>query len=82
MKVPLIPMPDGRQHGNTQSFGCSWLVYKVRLTPDWSGQTLQFAIHANLPENVEAVAEAWVVKRWWQENHRPTADGYYTYAPS
>ncbi len=82
VKVPLIPMPDGRQHGNTQSFGCSWLVYKVRLTPDWSGQTLQFAIHANLPENVEAVAEAWVVKRWWQENHRPTADGYYTYAPS
>ena len=81
-KVQLIPMPDGRQHGNTQSYGCSWLTFRVRLNPAWAHQPLQFAVHANLPAGVEAVVEAWVVRRWWQENPRPTADGYYTYAPS
>jgi hypothetical protein len=81
-KVQMIPMPDGRQHGNTQSYGCSWLTYRVRLNPAWSHQPLQFAVHTNLPAGVEAVVEAWVVRRWWQENPRPTADGYYTYAPS
>lgn len=81
-KVQLIPMPDGRQHGNTQSYGCSWLTYRVRLNPHWSRRPLQFAVHAHLPAGVEAVVEAWVVRRWWQENPRPTADGYYTYAPS
>jgi hypothetical protein len=81
-KVQLIPMPDGRQHGNTQSFGCSWLVYKVRLDPAWSHAPLQFSVHANLAAGVEAVVESWVVRRWWQENPRPIADGYYTYAPS
>jgi hypothetical protein len=80
--VPLIPVPDGRQHGNTQSFGCSWLVWKVRLSSAWTGQPLQIAVHANLPEDVEAHVEGWVVHRWWQEDHRPTGDGYYTYAPS
>ncbi len=81
-KLQLQPMPDGRQHGNTQSFGCSWLTWKVRLNPKWSGKTVHFAVHANLPPDVEAKVEAWVVKRWWQENPRPVADGYYTYAPS
>lgn len=81
-KVQLIPVPDGRQYGNTQSFGCSWLVYKVRLNRAWSGAALKFAVHANLPPDVDAVVESWVVRRWWQENHRPTADGYNTYAPS
>ncbi|HND60289.1 MAG TPA: hypothetical protein PLB90_02340, partial [Opitutaceae bacterium] len=81
-KVQLIPVPDGRQHGNTQSFGCSWLIYKVRLNRAWSGAALKFAVHANLPADVEAVVESWVVRRWWDENHRPTADGYNTYAPS
>jgi hypothetical protein len=81
-KVQLIPMPDGRQHGNTQSYGCSWLTYRVRLNPAWAHKPLHFAVHANLPAGVEAVVEAWVVRRWWQENPRPTADGYYTYAPS
>lgn len=80
--VQLVPVPDGRQHGNTQSYGCSWLVWKVRLDPRWAGQPLQLAVHANLPADVEARVEAWVVKRWWQENTRPQADGYYTYAPS
>ncbi|MFI5356530.1 MAG: hypothetical protein ACHQ4G_04265 [Opitutales bacterium] len=78
----LIPVPDGRQHGNTQSYGCSWVVYKVRLDPRLAHQPLQVAVHANLPADVEAVTEAWVVKRWWRENPRPVPDGYYTYAPS
>jgi hypothetical protein len=81
-KVQLIPMPDGRQHGNTQSYGCSWLTYRVRLNPGWAHLPLLFVVHANLPAGVEAVVEAWVVRRWWHENPRPTADGYYTYAPS
>ena len=80
--VPMIPVPDGRQHGNTQSFGCSWLVCKVRLPAALSGQTLQLAVHANLPDSVEAQVEGWVVHRWWQEDHRPSGDGFYTYAPS
>lgn len=81
-KVQLIPMPDGRQHGNTQSFGCSWMIWKVRLDPTWAHQPVTFAVHAHLPAGVEAVVESWVVRRWWQESHRPVADGYYTYAPS
>ena len=81
-KLILAPMPDGRQHGNTQSFGCSWLTWRARLNPEWAHQPLHFAVHANLPEDVEARVETWVVQRWWQENPRPVADGYYTYAPS
>ncbi len=81
-KLILAPMPDGRQHGNTQSFGCSWLTWRARLNPTWAHQPLHFAVHANLPEGVEAKVETWVVQRWWQENPRPVADGYYTYAPS
>jgi hypothetical protein len=80
--VPLVPVPDGRQHGNTQNSGCSWLVWKVRLNPGWANAHLKLAVHANLPEGVEAHIEGWVVHRWWQEDHRPTGDGYYTYAPS
>lgn len=81
-KVQLIPMPDGRQHGNTQSFGCSWMIWKVRLDRTWARQPVTFAVHAHLPDGVEAQVEAWVVRRWWRESHRPIADGYYTYAPS
>ena len=81
-KFFLAPMPDGRQHGNTQSFGCSWVTWRVRLNPAWAGQELKFAVHANVPADVEAKVEAWVVRRWWQENPRPVSDGYYTYAPS
>ena len=80
--IQLIPMPDGRQHGNTQSYGCSWLTYKVRLGPQWSGEPLKVAVLANLPADVEAVVEGWIVKRWWKEYTRPAPDGYYTYAPS
>lgn len=81
-KLHMIPMPDGRQHGNTQSFGCSWLVYRSRIDPALSGAPVKVAIHAWLPEDVEARVESWVVQRWWTESARPTADGYYTYAPS
>jgi len=80
--VQLVPMPDGRQFGNTQSFGCSWVVYKVRLNPTWSGQPLKLAVDAWLPEDVEAQTDAWIVKKWWQEDARPMGDGYYNDAPS
>ena len=80
--VQLIPVPDGRQFGNTQNAGCSWVVYKVRLNPQWSHKQLKLAVHAYLPEGVEAQVEGWVVKRWWEENPRPVSDGYYTDAPS
>ena len=81
-KVTLIPVPDARQYGNTQKMGSSWAVYKVRLNPAWSGLPVQFAFHAHLPENVETLVEAWVVRRWWEENTRPLGDGYYGDAPS
>jgi hypothetical protein len=81
-KVQLIPVPDARQYGNTQKAGCSWVVYKVRLNPQWSQKRLQFAVHAYVPEGVEAEVEAWVVKQWWEESTRPLGDGYYGDAPS
>jgi hypothetical protein len=80
--VQLVPVPDGRQFGNTQSFGSSWVVYKVRLNPKWAGRKLQLAVHAYLPDGVEADIEVWVTKRWWQEDGRPVGDGYYNDAPS
>ena len=79
--VQMVPVPDGRQYGNTQSFGCSWVVYKFRLPNRWSGKPLQLAVHAWLPEGVQAKTEAWVLKQWWQNETRPSADGYYTEAP-
>jgi hypothetical protein len=81
-KVQLIPVPDARQYGNTQKMGCSWVVYKLRLNPEWSGHRLQFAVHAYLPETVEAPVEAWVVEQWWKESARPLGDSYYGDAPS
>jgi hypothetical protein len=81
-KAQLIPVPDARQYGNTQKAGCSWVVYKVRLNPQWSQKRLQFAVHAYVPEGVEADVEAWVVKQWWEESTRPLGDGYYGDAPS
>ena len=80
--VQMMPVPDARQFGNTQHAGCSWVLYKVRLSPDWSGEPLQIAVHAWLPEGVAARTEAYVVKRWWQETTRPLGDGYYADAPS
>jgi len=80
--VQLIPVPDSRQNGNTQADGCSWIVYKVRLNRQWSGAPVKIAVHAYLPDGVEAEIESWVIKRWWQEDTRPTSDGYYTDEPS
>jgi hypothetical protein len=80
--VQLIPVPDGRQFGNTQSYGCSWVLYKVRLSPAWARKPLKLAVHAWLPAGVEPRIEAWTVKRWWQQDARPTGDGYYNDAPS
>jgi hypothetical protein len=81
-KVQLIPVPDARQYGNTQKMGSSWVVYKLRLNSQWSGKRMQFAVHAYLPESVEAKVEAWVVQQWWEESTRPLGDGYYGDAPS
>jgi len=81
-KLQLVPVPDGRQVGNTQHDGCSWIVYEIRLSPEWSGKKLSLAVHAYLPAGVEAKVEGWVVRRWWTQSHRPQADGYYTDAPS
>ncbi|MGH9611944.1 MAG: hypothetical protein ACRD4P_02570, partial [Bryobacteraceae bacterium] len=80
--IQLIPVPDPRQYGNTQSAGCSWVVYKIPISAAHSEQPLEFAIHSYLPEGVRAITEAWVVRRWWQESTRPLADGYYGGAPS
>ncbi len=81
-KIQLIPVPDARQFGNTQKAGCSWVSYKMRLSREWSGKPLQFAVHAYLPEGVETRVEAWVVRQWWEESGRPLGDGYYGDAPS
>jgi hypothetical protein len=81
-RISMIPVPDARQFGNTQNAGCSWVVYKFRLNPQWSGKQLRFAVAAYLPEGVEAVAEGWVVQQWWDEPTRPQGDGYYADEPS
>ena len=78
----MIPVPDGRQFGNTQSGGCSWVVYKVRLNPQWSHQQIKLAMHSYLPDGVDAHVEAWILNQWWQEGARPVSDGYYNDAPS
>jgi len=80
--VQLVPMPDARQFGNTQKAGCSWVVYTLRLSREWSGRLVTLAVHAWLPAEVEAHTEAWVVKRWWREDARPIGDGYHADAPS
>jgi len=81
-RVHFVPVPDARQFGNTQKAGCSWVVYKTRLPRRWSGAQLRLAVHAFLPPGVEALVEAWVVRRWWAESARPVGDGYYADAPS
>ena len=80
--VQLVPVPDGRQFGNTQSYGSAWVLYKIRLSPHWSGKPVKLAVHACLPDGVEAQTEAWEVQRWWQDETRPAGDGYYNDAPS
>ncbi|PWU18938.1 MAG: hypothetical protein C5B50_07940 [Verrucomicrobia bacterium] len=78
----MAPVPDGRQFGNTQSAGCSWVLYKVRLNREWAGEPIKLAVHAWLPEDVDAKIEGWIVKQWWKEDARPGGDGYYNDAPS
>jgi hypothetical protein len=80
--LPMSPVPDGRQHGNTQNAGCSWVVYKVPVAPAHSSEDFVFSVHTYLPPGVEAVTEAWIVREWWTEEHRPEADGNYGDAPS
>ncbi len=80
--IQLIPVPDARQYGDTQKAGCSWVLFKIRLAPEWSHKKLRFAVHAYLPKDVEPHIEAWVVKQWWQVETRPLGDGYYGNEPS
>jgi hypothetical protein len=82
LKLQLIPVPDARQFGNTQKAGCSWVVYKQRLDPDWSGRKLQFAVKAYLPRNVQPQVEVWTVRHWWKESARPLGEAYYGDEPS
>jgi hypothetical protein len=78
----LIPVPDGRQFGNTQKAGCSWVVYKARIKRQWSGQKLELAVHSYLPEGVEPLVETWIVCQWWRESGHPLSDGFYANEPS
>ncbi len=80
-RIQMIPVPDARQFGNTQNAGCSWVVYKFRLNPQWSGKKLRFAVAAYVPQEVEVVAECWVIQQWWQEPSRPQGDGFFADEP-
>jgi hypothetical protein len=80
--IQLVPIPDARRFGNTQSAGCSWVLYKVPLTSRHSGNPLEFAVHTYLPPGIKAHVQTWVTRQWWEENSRPEADGYYGDAPS
>jgi len=56
--VQLVPVPDGRQFGNTQSYGSSWITYKVRLGRQMLGKEAKLAVHAYLPSGVDAEIKA------------------------
>jgi len=56
--IQLVAVPDARQFGNTQKAGCSWMLYKIRLSHRWSGKKLKLAMHYCLPEGVETQIEA------------------------
>jgi hypothetical protein len=81
-EIQMIPVPDARRFGNTQHAGCSWVLYKIPLAARHSNEALEFAVHAYLPDGVEARTEGWIVKQWWHENSRPEADGLYGDSPS
>jgi hypothetical protein len=80
--LQMFPVPDGRQYGNTQNAGCSWVVYKAPISEAHTQQVFEFSIHTYLPPDVQNTTEAWLVKQWWREDDRPEADGYYGDAPS
>ncbi|MDQ6708464.1 MAG: hypothetical protein M3Z85_21100, partial [Acidobacteriota bacterium] len=81
-EIGMIPVPDARRFGNTQHAGCSWVLYKIPLASRHSEEPLEFAVHAYLPDGVEARTDAWIVKQWWQEGARPEADGFFGDSPS
>jgi hypothetical protein len=45
---------------------CPWLVFKTRMSPEWSGKELRAAINAYLPPEVECREDVWVVPQWWE----------------
>jgi hypothetical protein len=79
--VQLTAVPSPRQYGNTQSAGCSWIVYKLEIPQNLQRQPVQFAVHSYLPDGVVATTEAWVTRHWWQESTRPEAEGYFADEP-
>jgi hypothetical protein len=81
-EIQMTPVPEARQFGNTQSAGCSWVVYKLPVSERSSGKQLEFAVHTYLPPGVSAQVEAWFVRHWWHNRTRPQADGHYGDAPS
>ncbi len=81
-EIGMISVPDARRFGNTQHAGCSWVLYKVPLAARHSEEPLEFAVHAYLPEGVEAHSAAWIVKQWWREDTRPEPDGFFGDSPS
>ena len=78
----LIPVPDARQFGNTQSAGGSWVVYKSRLSLQALRSEFRFAVHCYLPEHVVPEIEGWFLSQWWEERSRPVAEGFYADSPS
>jgi hypothetical protein len=81
-RVQMVPVPDARQFGNTQSFGSCWTVFKMRVGRHSSGRPFEFAVHTYLPDGVEAGIEAWVVSQWWDDRRRALPDGSYAEARS
>jgi hypothetical protein len=80
--LTLAPVPDGRQYGNTQKAGCSWVLYRARLGRHCAHHEIRIGVHAWTPPEVEVRVEAWLVHRWWREDPRPSPDGFYADAPS
>jgi hypothetical protein len=56
-------VPNFRQTENNE--WCPWLVFKIRMSPEWSGKDAVLAINAYLPPEVEIQCEGWVVPQWW-----------------
>jgi hypothetical protein len=56
-------VPNFRQTENNE--WCPWLVFRIRMSPAWSGEQAVFAINTYLPPEVEIQSESWVVPQWW-----------------
>lgn len=61
--VRFETVPNFRQTENNE--WCPWLVFRIRMTPTWSGKPAVFAINAYLPPEVEMQSVGWIVPQWW-----------------